>query len=112
MSFDKKKIGAKIAELRKGRKMTQEQLAEKIGVTVQYLGTMERGKANTTLNRLDKIAEVLGCSSYDLIFCTTTPLDAVASNISNENPEIEKLLFEAHEFQKNFIVKIQNTKKS
>ena len=111
MSFDKKKIGAKIAELRKSRKMTQEQLAEKIGVTVQYLGTMERGKANTTLNRLDKIAEVLGCSSYDLIFCTTS-LDAVAANISNENPEMEKLLLEAHEFQKNFIVKIQNTKKS
>lgn len=111
MSFDKKKIGAKIAEIRKSRKMTQEQLAEKVGVTVQYLGTMERGKANTTLNRLDKIAEVLGCSSYDLIFCTT-PLDAVTANISNENPEMEKLLLEAHEFQKNFIAKIQNIKKS
>ena len=111
MSFDKKKMGAKIAALRKDRKLTQEQLAEKIGVTVQYLGTIERGKANTTLNRLDKIAEVLGCSSYDLIFCTT-PLDTAAANISNENPEIEKLLLEAHEFQKNFIVKIQNTKKS
>lgn len=111
MSFDKKKIGSKIAELRKSKKMTQEQLAEKVGVTVQYLGTMERGKTNTTLNRLDKIAEVLGCSSYDLIFCTT-PLDTVAANISNENPEMEKLLLEAHEFQKNFIVKIQNIKKS
>lgn len=111
MSFDKKKIGAKIAALRKERKLTQEQLAEKIGVTVQYLGTIERGKANTTLNRLDKIAEVLGCSSYDLIFCTT-PLDAVAANISDDNPEMEKLLLEAHEFQRSFIKKAQNIKKS
>ena len=111
MSFDKKKIGAKIAELRKSRKMTQEQLAEKVGVTVQYLGTMERGKANTTLNRLDKIAEVLGCSTDEFIFFTTSS-DNAAASISAENPEMEKLLLEAHEFQKEFIIKIQNINKS
>ena len=37
MSFDKKKIGPQIAALRKDRKLTQEQLAEKVGITVQYL---------------------------------------------------------------------------
>ena len=42
MSFDKKKIGAKIAALRKDRKLTQELLAEKVVITVQYLGTIER----------------------------------------------------------------------
>lgn len=111
MSFDKKKIGAKIAALRKDRNMTQEQLAEKIGVTVQHLGAIERGKANTTLNRLDRIADALGCSSYDLIL-TTTPLDTVAASISNDDSEMEKLLLEAHEFQCSFIRKIQNIKKS
>ena len=35
MSFDKKKIDAKIAALRKDRKLTQEQFAEKVGITVQ-----------------------------------------------------------------------------
>ena len=64
-------MGAKIAALRKDRKLTQEQLAEKVGITVQYLGTIERRKANTTLNRLDKIADILSCSSNDLIFSTT-----------------------------------------
>ena len=49
MSFDKKKIDAKIAALRKDRKLTQEQLAEKVGITVKNLGTIERGKANATL---------------------------------------------------------------
>ncbi len=111
MSFDKKKIGAKIAELRKERNMTQEQLAEKVGITVQYLGTIERGKANTTLNRLDRIADVLGCSSNDLIFCTT-PLDTAAANISDDDPEIEKMLREMLEFQRRIIRKAQNIKKS
>lgn len=111
MSFDKKKIGAKIASLRRDKKLTQEQLAEKIGVTVQYLGTIERGKANTTLDRLDKIADVLGCSSYDLIL-NTNPLDDVSANISDNDPEMEKLLLEAHEFQRSFVKKILKIKKS
>lgn len=111
MSFDKKKIGAKIAALRKDRNLTQEQLAEKVGITVQYLGTIERGKANTTLNRLDKIADVLGCSSNDLIF-STTPLDTVAANISDDDPEMEEILRETLEFQYRIISKIQKIKKS
>ena len=41
MSFDKKKISAKIAAFRKDRKLKQEQLAENVGITVQYLGTIE-----------------------------------------------------------------------
>ena len=49
MSFDKTKIDEKISTLQKDRKLTQEQLAEKVGISVQYLGTIER-KANTTLN--------------------------------------------------------------
>lgn len=110
MSFDKKKIGAKIAELRKDKKLTQEQLAEKVGITVQYLGTIERGKANTTLNRLDKIADVLGCESDDLIFCTTS-LDTIAVNISDDDPEIEALLQGMHESYCKIINKIQKIKK-
>ncbi len=106
MSFDKKKIGAKIAELRKDRKLTQEQLAEKVGITVQYLGSIERGKANTTLNRLDKIADVLGCESTDLIF-STTALDAIAVSISDDDPKMEEVLLETLEFQRKIIRKIQ-----
>ena len=111
MSFDKKKMGAKIAALQKDRKLTQEQLAEKIGVTVQYLGTIERGKANTTLNRLDKIADVLGCESDDLIY-TTTHLDTAAASIVNDDPEIEEIMQEIQEFNYKIISKIQYIKKS
>lgn len=42
MSFDKKKMGAKIAALRKDRKLTQEQLAEKIGVPYSTWHNIER----------------------------------------------------------------------
>lgn len=42
MNFDKKKIDAKIAALQKDRKLTQERLTEKVGITVQYFDTIER----------------------------------------------------------------------
>lgn len=111
MSFDKKKIGEKIAALRKDKNMTQEQLAEKVGITVQHLGTIERGKANTTLNRLDKIADVLGCLSTELIFDTASS-DGIAESISDNDPEMKKILRETLEFQRRIIKKVQNIKKS
>ena len=80
MNLDKK-IGAKIVTLRKDRKLTQEQLTEKTGVTVQYLGTIDRAKSNTTLNRLDEIADILSCSSNYLIF-SATHLDTIAASMS------------------------------
>ena len=45
MSFDKKKIDAKIAALRKDRKLTQEQLEEKVGINGQYLGANRERKS-------------------------------------------------------------------
>ena len=45
------------------------------------LGKIERGKANTTLIMLDKIADILSCSPNDLIF-SKTPLDTIAASMS------------------------------
>lgn len=105
MSFDKKKIGAEIAALRKNKGLTQEQLAEKAGITVQYLGTLERGKSNTTLNRLDKIAKALECPSAALIFETGFP-DSVYANISKGDPEVERFLVKSYELHREFSGKI------
>ena len=44
MNLDKKKIGAKIAALRKDRKLTQEQLAEKVGITIHILAQYREEK--------------------------------------------------------------------
>lgn len=104
MSFDKKIIGERIAHLRKEKNMTQEELAEKVKITVQYLGTIERGKANTTLNRLDMIADVLGCPSTELIL-GTDPLDNAANMISSD-PELENLIREMVELQHRIIKKL------
>ena len=59
----KEKIGARIASLRKARRMTQEQLAAKMEISIPYLSSIERGRENPTLNTLINLA---GCLDLDL----------------------------------------------
>lgn len=56
----KELIGIRIKNLRKSRGMSQEQLAEKIGISPKYLSSIERGKENPTLDIFTKLAAALG----------------------------------------------------
>lgn len=51
------KFGKRIQQLRKERKMTQEDLADLIGVDRSYMGFVERGERNPTLDKIIKIAK-------------------------------------------------------
>lgn len=53
-------IGNNIKARRKTLKVTQPQLAELAGVSVNTLYKIERGQANPTMETLDKIADILG----------------------------------------------------
>jgi len=53
-------IGKSIKERRKTLRVTQPQLAEIAGISVNTLYKIERGQANPTLNTLTKIANTLG----------------------------------------------------
>ena len=52
--------------MRKQRRLTQEELAGQAGVHTQFVGAIERGRANPTLKVLMKIAASLGVSLTDL----------------------------------------------
>lgn len=54
-----KKLGAKIAYLRKSKRYSQEKFAEKIDISEIYMGQIERGEANPTLEKLITIADAL-----------------------------------------------------
>jgi DNA-binding XRE family transcriptional regulator len=57
--MNKEIIGMKIREGRKRFGWTQSQLAKETGTTLQTINTIEKGKANTTIELLLKIEEVL-----------------------------------------------------
>lgn len=58
-------IGFRIKNLRKQRNWTQEELAERSGVNISYLGTVERGTRNVSADTLDRIISSLEISVSD-----------------------------------------------
>ena len=56
-----KLAGANIRRMRKSAGWTQEALAAEANVELRYLGSVERGQANPSLNILARIAKVLRC---------------------------------------------------
>jgi len=54
-----KKLGRRIAELRRSKKLTQEQLAEAVGRSVDFISLVERGVNAPSVAGLADFARVL-----------------------------------------------------
>ena len=62
----KKSLGLRIKELRKSKKLSQEQLAEKIDLEPPSVCNIENGKNYPSLQNMEKIVNVLGVSFVDI----------------------------------------------
>lgn len=65
-----------LAAWRKHRGLSQEQLAERIGVTQGMISHLENGRSDYTGHLLDSLADALQCEPADLIM--RNPLDPEA----------------------------------
>ena len=54
-----RKLGQRIANLRRTKKLTQEQLAEAVGCSVEFISLVERGVNAPSVAGLEKFANVL-----------------------------------------------------
>jgi transcriptional regulator with XRE-family HTH domain len=63
----RKLVGRNAARIRKERGLTQEQLAERCGLSQQYLSGLEQGRRNPTIVTIYEIANALGVSHVDLV---------------------------------------------
>jgi transcriptional regulator with XRE-family HTH domain len=61
-----KKVGERIRSIRKERNLSQEELAERSGIHTNYVGQVERGEKNLTLETLEKIVSGLDISLEQL----------------------------------------------
>ena len=59
---DLKIFGLRIRELRKKSKLTQSELAEKIGLSTNFIGMVERGERNTSVDKIFKLAKAFNIS--------------------------------------------------
>ena len=62
-SSELKAIGERIIERRKQLNLTQEQIAEKMDVSIQMISNLERGNKAIKIDNLIKISEILGVST-------------------------------------------------
>ena len=65
--MDQIKIGKFIAELRKNKNMTQEQLGEKLGVSFKTISKWENGRGMPELSTLKPLSEELGVSINEIL---------------------------------------------
>ncbi len=98
----KKLIGLRIKELRNNRGLTQEKLAELMGINPVYMSGIERGKENPTLNTLINLSNALDVEIGD-IFASLESFDPKKARI-----KLEKIAQEATPEQLKLISKLLN----
>ena len=59
------KFGERVRELRKEKKLSQEELAHNAGLHRTYVGMIERAEKNITLVNIEKVANALGIELKD-----------------------------------------------
>lgn len=74
-------VGTRVRELRTSQRLTQEQLGERAGLSYKFIGEVERGFANPTIETLAGIARALGVTVVDLV-----TVDAPAVTIGHFSP--------------------------
>lgn len=63
----RKLVGRNTARIRQEKGLTQEALAEKSGLSQQYISGLENGKRNPTIVTIYELASALGVSHVDLV---------------------------------------------
>lgn len=61
-----KQLGKAIAQYRQKQGLTQEQIAEKLGITNEAVSKFERGVSTPSLTRLFEYSEIFNCKIVDL----------------------------------------------
>ena len=60
-------LGQRVRQLRLAYRVTQEQLAERAGLSYKFIGEIERGKANPTVDTLSRLAKALRVEVHELL---------------------------------------------
>ncbi|WP_333656009.1 helix-turn-helix domain-containing protein [Dissulfurispira sp.] len=79
-------LGKRIRTLRKLKGMTQESLGEKAGISYKFIGEIERGEVNPSLNSLAQIAKALGIHVSEIFPHKTD----ISSQFSHQDIQIIK----------------------
>ena len=99
MAIDYSVIGERLKRARKEKHFTQEQLAEKLDVSIAFLSRIERGSSQVNLKRLSQICEILGITEGEILNGASSKsskyLDSDFSNLlKNCSSDKQKLIYD------------------
>jgi transcriptional regulator with XRE-family HTH domain len=93
-------VGSRIRELRKGRRLTQTELSEKIGVAQSDLSRMEQGEYKVGLDTLFKILQVFDLKMGEFFGETESPSERESRDLV---AEFQTLSDEARQEVRDFV---------
>lgn len=96
MSDIKKLLGKKIQLIRKSRQLTQEKLAELIGIETPSLSYLETGKYSPSVDTLQKLSDVLGVKPWEFYYFDETTHDEMRQELDkalSNNPKVVKIMY-------------------
>ena len=67
MKYNAKQFGLNVRQVRNERNISQDQLAMRAGIDRSYMGRIERGQVNITLEKVYRLADALDCPIQELI---------------------------------------------
>ena len=95
----KKSLGLRIRELRKSRKMTQEQVAELVGIETANISYIETGRFAPSVETLAKLSEILEVSLHEFyMFEHLKSVNELKNEIINALNGNEKLVRDMYKF--------------
>lgn len=60
-------VATNLRRIRLSRKLSQEALADEAGLHRTFIGHVERGATNLSLDNLERLADALGVAAYELL---------------------------------------------
>ncbi len=90
--MDNNKIGKYIASLRKEKKLTQQQLGDKLFVTDKAVSKWERGLSLPDITILEKLADELDTDIYNILQVEKKNNIDIEKTLNNERKKIQKEL--------------------
>ncbi len=69
----KKQFGQRVKRVRLAARITQERLADSVGVTIETISNIERGVYGPSFDTLEKIAAALNTPVHELFVFNDTP---------------------------------------
>lgn len=88
--LDYGKIGARIRQVRKAKGWSQEKLAKKCGISMSFLGHIERGTRIMSIETLNSICEALDASADELLWGIPKASETVMQELWNQ-PESKEI---------------------